>query len=369
MILSENLIKVLKKNNISFFTGVPDSILSNFSNNIESLKKNKHIIASNEGTAVSIGIGYYLSTKKIPCVYMQNSGLSNAINPLISIANKKVYSIPLFLLIGWRGSPNQNDEPQHKEKGKITRELLKLLKIKYCILRNNKDLLNIPRLIKDCKKKENIVACLIEKGTLNTKKKKKKIKSNKLILRAKFIEKFLELVPEKSKIVSTTGYTSRELFQIRKNLKIKKARDFYMVGGMGHTSSVATGFSINTKKQIFCLDGDGSVLMHLGALSTVGNLKRKNLKHIILNNNCHESVGGQPTGAEKIDFLGLSKSLGYKNYFCLDNEKKLKNYITKFIKSSGPSLLEVRIKKESLMNLSRPKDLIYIKNNFMKNNE
>ena len=135
MILAENLIQTLKKNGVNFFTGVPDSILKNFSINLESHKKNHHVVASNEGSAISMGIGYYLSTKKIPCIYLQNSGLSNAINPLISIASQEVYSIPLFLMIGWRGSPKIPDEPQHKAKGRITSKLLKLLKIKFCILR------------------------------------------------------------------------------------------------------------------------------------------------------------------------------------------------------------------------------------------
>ena len=138
MILAENLIQSLKKNGVNFFTGVPDSILKSFSTNLESYKKKNHVIAINEGSAISLGIGYYLSTKKIPCVYLQNSGLSNAINPLISIASKQVYSIPLLLIIGWRGSPKKPDEPQHVAKGKITRKLLKLLNINYCILRKKK---------------------------------------------------------------------------------------------------------------------------------------------------------------------------------------------------------------------------------------
>ena len=126
----------------------------------------KHIIATNEGAATSIGIGHYLTTKKIPCIYLQNSGLSNAINPLISIASKEVYSIPLLLIVGWRGSPKKNDEPQHLAKGRITRQLLKLLKIKYCILREENDLSKIKSLIADANKKKVPVACLVEKDTL-----------------------------------------------------------------------------------------------------------------------------------------------------------------------------------------------------------
>ena len=218
MIFVENLIDILKKNKINFFTGVPDSILKNLSKKLESYPIKKHVIAANEGSAVSIGIGHYLSSKEIPCIYLQNSGLSNAINPLISIASKEVYSIPLFLMIGWRGSPKISDEPQHKAKGKITTKLLKLLKIKFCILRNEKDLVKLAKIIRESRKNKNIVACLIEKGILKTKGEIKKKVSNKFISRADFIEKFINLIPLKSKIISTTGYTSRELMELRKTL-------------------------------------------------------------------------------------------------------------------------------------------------------
>ena len=190
MILVENLLKNLKKNNVNFFTGVPDSILKNLSSTLEKFPKKKHIIAPNEGAATSIGIGHYLSTKKIPCIYLQNSGLSNAINPLISIASKEVYSIPLFLMIGWRGAPNKKDEPQHIAKGKITPRILKLLKIDFCILREERDLSELKKIIKIAYKKKKIVACLIEKGTLQIKKKKVKRFNHKFIFRAEFIKEF-----------------------------------------------------------------------------------------------------------------------------------------------------------------------------------
>ena len=203
MVLVENLLKQLVKNKVNFFTGVPDSILKNFSSYLEKYPQKKHVIATNEGSAASIGIGHYLSTKKIPCIYMQNSGLSNAMNPLISIAGKTVYSIPLFLLIGWRGSPKKSDEPQHLAKGKITRNLLKLLNIDYCILRKENDLKNLDKLIKKAHNKQSIVACLVEKDTLVSKNKKIKKKSYNSIMRADFIKEFLDLVPKKSKIISS----------------------------------------------------------------------------------------------------------------------------------------------------------------------
>jgi phosphonopyruvate decarboxylase len=367
MVLIKELLNTLKKNKISFYTGVPDSILKDLSSHFDSLDKTKHIIAVNEGSAISIGIGYYLSTKKIACVYLQNSGLGNAINPLISIAHRKVYSIPLLLMIGWRGSYNKNDEPQHKVKGKITPQLLKLLNINYCVLRKKKDLVKLDKLIKTSYRSKTTVACLIEKNILKTQKKYKQITKEKIFaLRKDFIFKLLKQISNNSKIISTTGYTSRELMQIRKEKKLFKGKDFYMVGGMGHSSMVSLGYSLNSKRQIICLDGDGSILMHLGSLRTFGYLGNSNLKHILLNNNSHESVGGQPTTAAGIDFKKLVKSLGYKSYFKITRTKKINSIIKKFLNSKGPSFLEVLISIGSLDNLSRPNDLIKIKNEFME---
>ena len=254
MILVEDLLNTLKKNKISFYTGVPDSILKNLSSYLDKFDKTKHIIAANEGSAVSIGVGYHLYTKKIACVYLQNSGLGNAINPLISIAHKNVYSIPLVLLIGWRGAKNQIDEPQHEAKGKITPQLLKLLDINYCVLRRKNDLFKLNKLIKKSYKTKKPVACLIKRDVLKIQKKiKKKEKKRILPLRRDFISSLLKQIPVNTKIISTTGYASRELMQIRKEKKLFKGEDFYMVGGMGHASMVSLGYSLNSKKKNYLL--------------------------------------------------------------------------------------------------------------------
>ena len=194
MIFAKNLVKNLKKNKIDFFVGVPDSVLKNLSYQLDKFNKSKHIISTNEGSAVALGIGYYLSTRKVPCVYLQNSGLGNAINPLISIAHKKVYSIPLLLLIGWRGSPNLKDEPQHQAKGKITPNLLKTLGIDYCILRKEKDFKTLSKLIKKSYEKKIPIACLVEKNTIHSKRKIKSKKNNKFLKRSDFITKLLRTV-------------------------------------------------------------------------------------------------------------------------------------------------------------------------------
>jgi len=364
MIKVNTLINLLKKNNTNFFTGVPDSVLKELSSYLKN-KKN-HIIATNEGAAVSIGIGHYLSTKKIPCIYMQNSGLSNALNPLISIAHKKVYSIPLILVIGWRGSPRVKDEPQHNVKGKITQQILKLLNIKYTILRSNKDFAKFDKQIKYAKKNNSIVACLIEKGTLQKITKSNSKKDFYNLDKEFFLKNLLEELPSKSKVIASTGYNSRELMYLRDKFNFNNSKDFYMVGGMGHTSSVALGFSLSSKNKTFCIDGDGSFLMHLGSIMTAGNFANKNFKYILLNNNSHDSVGGQSTNADNIDFEKLSKSLGFKKFYSIKKKQNLQKIIKNFIKINSPSFLEVKVTNSKIKKLPRPNDLIKIKNQFMK---
>lgn len=364
MISVKSLLNLLRKNKIDFYTGVPDSVLKEFS---FSIKNKKHIIAVNEGAAVSIGIGNYLSTGKIPCVYMQNSGLSNAINPLISISDKKVYSIPLVLIIGWRGAPNTNDEPQHNVKGKITKQILKLLNIKYTVVNSDSDLKKFNQQIKYAKKNLSTVACLIKKNTfkksINITKKKSLYKLDKEY----FLKNLLQNLPIKSRIVSSTGYNSRELIFLRKKYNLVDSKDFYMVGGMGHTTSVALGYSLFAKNKTFCIDGDGSLLMHLGSIITAGNFARKNFKYILLNNNSHDSVGGQMTYADNINFKKLSNSLGFKKFFLINNKKNLLKKIKSFINLNSTGFLEVRISNNKIKNLPRPNNLIKIKNQFMKN--
>ena len=366
MIKVNSLINLLSKNNSNFFTGVPDSVLKELSSFLQNKKKTNHIIATNEGAAVSLGIGHYLSTKKVPCIYMQNSGLSNALNPLISIAHEKVYSIPLILIIGWRGSPKIKDEPQHKVKGKITESILKLLNIKYTIIRSNNDLKKFDQQIKIAKKKNTIVACLIEQGTLekniNINKKKDFYTLNKEI----FLKTLLQSLEKNTKIISSTGYNSRELMYLREKYKIKNSNDFYMVGGMGHTSSVALGYSLFSKKKTICVDGDGSFLMHLGSIKTAGTFAEKNFKYILLNNNAHDSVGGQNTYSNDINFEKLSKSFGFKKFYSIKSDKNLKTNIQKFLKGNTLNFLEVKVSNSKIKKLPRPTNLIKIKNLFMK---
>jgi len=368
MIEVNALFNLLRKNKINFFTGVPDSVLKNFIYILESQKKKiKHIIAANEGNAVALAAGNYLATKKLALVYMQNSGLGNTINPLISICHSKVYSIPLILMIGWRGAPQEKDEPQHKLKGKITPSLLKLLNIKFSVLKNFKDLKKIKNLVNYSKRKKRPVAFLVKNNILYLKSVFKNIgKSKNYLTREIVINEMLNKINKNTKIISTTGYTSRELFQIRKNKQYKNGKDFYMVGGMGHSSMIALGYSLSSKNQVICLDGDGSLLMHMGSLISTGLKSKSNFKHILLNNGSHESVGDQKIDSFKVNFKNISKGFGYKNYYLAKNNLSFNKNLKYFLNSKGPSFFEIYIKSESIKNLLRPKNLIKIKEDFIK---
>lgn len=373
MISAKKLFDQLIKNGINFFCGVPDSVLKNFTNYLSKKKKYTHLILSNEGSAISTGIGYFLKTKKLPVVYMQNSGLGNSLNPIISIAHKKVYKIPMLLLIGWRGSPNSKDEPQHLAQGKITQNILKLCGIKFCLLQEEKDFIKLNKLIAYSKKNNAIIACLVKNNVIlknnifDYSNKKSSLNKNQ-ITRSYFVEFFLKQIEniKNIKLISSTGYLSRELYSKLSKIK-REINPFYMVGGMGHTSSVALGYSLNNKKQVICLDGDGSFLMHLGSNISIGKYARKNFKYVLLNNNLHESVGGQSTNIETMGVKDFSKSVGYKQYFRVSKKNKCEAVIKKFLKSKGPSFLEVITKINPKDNiLPRPKHLFKVKEKFIR---
>ena len=294
---------------------------------------------------------------------MQNSGLGNAINPLVSIAHKKIYSVPMVLMIGWRGAPGSNDEAQHKKQGLITKDLLKLLDIKHIDLKNKNDLTKIPKLIKYAMAKKTQVALIVKKNVLKYISKSEK-NSTLGIDRSYVINEILKLTKQNYKIISTTGFISRDLFRITEE-NFKTTKNFYMIGGMGHAQMVAYGVANFSKKKIVCLDGDGSLIMHLGSSPILASYKKKNLKYILLNNGVHESVGAQFCISQKINFKKLSESFGYENYFMIKNKKELKNKLIKFFTSKTSSFLEVKIKKLSLNNLPRIRDTAKVVKSFM----
>jgi len=371
MIEIESFIKELRKNDLNFCSGVPDSLFKDLCYSFEKKYKKNHIIAANEGSAIGMGVGYYLSSKKIPIVYMQNSGLGNAINPLISLADKNVYNIPLFLIIGWRGEKHKTfiDEPQHITQGRVTQKFLKNLNIRYKIIDAKSNFkFDIKKLKEHAKKKKQAVALLIKKNSFKKVKKEKirnkKYKNKNLFLREKILESLVNKLPKKSIVVSTTGILSRELNEIIKKNK-NKINNFMCVGGMGHAISIASGMASKLKKKIFCFDGDGAITMHLGSLAT--SSKFNNLVHIVFNNYSHESVGGHDNAAKHVKFYRIAKELGYKNYLFCWNDLQAVSALKKSFKSKRSFFIEIILKKGHRKNISRPsKKMYFLKEKFMR---
>ena len=349
---------ILSDNNIDFFAGVPDSLLKNFCLCVDdNVPRERHVITANEGNAVALAAGYHLGTGKLPLVYMQNSGLGNAVNPLLSLCDPAVYSIPVLVIIGWRGEPGVRDEPQHVKQGKIQIDLLDALDIPYEVI--SKDVQNIEKKITGAIDRalnmNRPFAILVKKGTFDIYSSPSLPLEKGIMTREESLELVLSRLPDSSIIVSTTGKTSREIFEIRKKRGEPHFKDFLTVGSMGHCSSIALGIAIaKPDRNVVCIDGDGALIMHMGSLSTVGKLRPKNFYHILINNNVHESVGGQETSAKFIDMHGLVKSNGYRYVFCVTDSSHLRNHFEDFIKKEGPCFLEVKVRPGSRDDLGRP---------------
>jgi len=376
MISPERFTEKLLELGVDFFAGVPDSLLKEFCAYIEDKYPNqKHVITANEGSALALATGYQLASNKIPLIYLQNSGFGNAINPLISLMDKKVYSIPALILIGWRGEPGKKDEPQHLKQGEVTIPLIKSMGIPFFVLENNE--FNILKAVENAinitKNVNSPVILLAKKGIFSTYKKRNEIidpKFKNLLSREKAISLIISTLPENSIFISSTGYISRELYELREMLNLKHHTDFLTVGSMGHASQIALGIALFKKNvPIVCLDGDGSMIMHMGGLVTNGQYGTKNFFHILLNNSVHDSVGGQPTSGFEISSTEIAKGCKYKNIFGPSlSESDIKNDLKKMIKSRGPCFLEIRIKPGARENLGRPKESLNESKAFFKIN-
>jgi len=356
MISPEKFLDALRGQGIDFFCGVPDSLLKNFCSCIDSVvEKRSHVITANEGNAVALAAGYHLATGKTGAVYMQNSGLGNSVNPLTSLTDPEVYNIPILLIIGWRGEPGIKDEPQHVKQGRISTDQLKILEIPYLIIDKSSNVESIITFITEqYNRRKGPAALVVRADTFSDYKSIKRNEVNFNLTREDAVAKILELCDEKDIFVSTTGKTSRELFELRVR-RNESQRDFLTVGSMGHTSSIALGVAMGRPdRRIICLDGDGSVLMHMGAIPVIGDLKPSNFIHVVLNNASHESVGGQPTVAGDISFEGIVKSCGYSNYFYAEDVNALSDVWKSLKRSMGPTMVEVRIKQGSRVDLGRP---------------
>lgn len=351
----------LLNNDISFFTGVPDSLLKSFCAYIkDNVGSDKNIVSANEGNAIALAAGYHLGTRKIGLVYMQNSGIGNAVNPLASLVDKLVYSIPMLLVIGWRGEPNKKDEPQHKKQGLITVETLDLLGIKHEVLdidTNNDEMrIKVKKAYTHMKKENEPYALIIKKDTFDEYNLKNSNKFDFEMTREEAIEAVIGNIKEESVIVSTTGMASRELFELREKYKENHNKDFLTVGSMGHASQIALGVALSNKdKEVYCIDGDGALLMHLGGLAIIGNQEPKNFRHILINNGAHDSVGGQETVGFEVDTLAIAKACGYKKCYSCSSKEEVVNLSKEIADIEGTVLLEIKVKKGARKDLGRPK--------------
>lgn len=351
---------VLVKNEIDFFAGVPDSLLKEFGFCLEEkVSKKKHIIAANEGNAIALAAGYYLATGKIPLVYMQNSGFGNAVNPLLSLCDPDVYSIPILIVIGWRGEPGISDEAQHIKQGKVQIELLKAMSIPYEIISADGAGFRqqIAKAVQVASSNKTPFAIVIKKGTFDVYGKTVAANCNLPITREECLKVVLSHLPENSVIVSTTGKTSREIFEIREKNKQVHSNDFLTIGSMGHCSSIALGIAIGKpNKKVFCIDGDGAFIMHMGFLATAGKLSLENFYHLLINNGVYDSTGGQETSAGALDVLNLVKASGYKHIYSVSERNQLVSELDMFTKSEGPNFFEIKVRPGSREGLGRPKN-------------
>lgn len=350
----------LISNDITFFSGIPDSLLKNIcAYASDNLDQKNHIIAANEGNALAIGIGYHLSTGKLPLIYMQNSGLGNCVNPILSLADPKVYSIPLLLMIGWRGEPGVKDEPQHKKQGEVTLKLLENMGIPYQILSPDTSDVQANQIIIEtsCKslKHNKPYAIVVRKDSFSEYKSVNDNNNKFQLLREDAIKTIIINLDKKDIVVSTTGVASRELFESREELKQEHNKDFLTVGGMGHANQIALGIAIQkSSKRVICIDGDGAILMHMGSLTVNGNLKCKNFKHIVLNNGAHDSVGGQPTVGLNTNFVNIAKASGYDLVLHAETVDEITKCMNELKLFNGTVFLEVKVKKGFRNNLGRP---------------
>jgi len=344
----------LLESGVTFFCGVPDSQLKPFCDKLNCGDYN-HITAHNEGGAVALAAGYHIATGKVGCVYMQNSGLGNAVNPITSLMSGEVYGIPALYVIGWRGEPGVKDEPQHVHQGRITLPLLEVLDLKSFVFGKNTSESEFKSFMNQALAlfaEGKGAAIVVEKGALSSPE-ATHYANNFDFCREEAVNQVLDFAGDDI-IVSTTGKISREVFETRESKSQGHGHDFLTVGSMGHSSMISLGLALNTDRRLWCLDGDGAILMHQGSLETVAHQKPKNLIHVVLNNTAHESVGGMPVAEVESDYSSMAKIAGYLNAYTATNANQLDKILKTVIHQQGPSFIEVKVSIGSRDNLGRP---------------
>lgn len=338
-----------------FWTGVPDSLLKPLCACLsDKLPNSRHIAADNEGGAIALAAGHYLATGRPAAVYMQNSGIGNAVNPLLSLCDPMIFSLPLLMFIGWRGEPGVRDEPQHLKQGIVTLSLLEAMGIRYEIHPDSDDAARgmVEKALCYMEEEKAPFALVVKKNTFGDARVfDADTKDSSLMSREEAIDSVLDALSEEDVLISTTGMTSRELFELREKRGDAHAKDFLCVGSMGHASRIAAAIALKKRKtRVVCLDGDGAVLMHMGALAIIGTMKLPNFAHIVLNNGAHDSVGGQPTVARNIDLCAVAAACGYEKTLRIDDKKAIDIAPAE----TGSVFIEILVRKGNRPDLGRP---------------
>ena len=359
MLDPSSYLEALQDAGIAYFAGVPDSLLKEICACItDTLPPERHVIAANEGAGVGLALGHYLGTGDLPLVYMQNSGLGNAINPLLSLASNQIYGVPLVLMIGWRGEPGHKDEPQHVHQGRVMLDMLTAMDIEFDILSTNIDAARkqTAALAQTARQNQAPVALIIRKGSFETyAPRTKRPPAPYPLTREQAIIKAADSLPPSAVVVGTTGMPSREIFEHRAHAGQGHHRDFLTVGGMGHANAIALGLAASRPDQrVYCFDGDGAVLMHMGSLAIAGQSGANNLVHLVFNNAMHGSVGGQPTVGFQVDFRAIALACGYAAATLVATAQEIEAALTAAARASGPHFIEIRVKGGHRSDLGRP---------------
>ncbi|MGC3954894.1 MAG: phosphonopyruvate decarboxylase [Propionicimonas sp.] len=343
----------LDERGIDLFAGVPDSLLQDLCACIEELSPpEKNIITANEGNAVGLACGYHIATGKYAAVYLQNSGLGNTVNPLLSLAHPQVYGVPMLLIIGWRGEPGVKDEPQHVAQGRLTLPTLDTLEVPYQVLDPEQWEAQLDRAVEQLRTTSAPVALVVRKGAFSKHAPAPRPTTLPLTREAALEVVLGEIGPE-AFVVSTTGKTSREVFEIRERRGEGHSHDFLTVGGMGHAASIAAGVCLGTEQNVYCIDGDGGFLMHLGSIPVIAQRVRPNFRYLMINNGAHESVGGQPTVAFDIDTAAVLTAAGFERVEVVRDEAELPAAVQR-LAATPRSALVVEVAQGSRPDLGRP---------------
>ncbi|MGA8944169.1 MAG: phosphonopyruvate decarboxylase [Thermoactinomyces sp.] len=352
--------KELEKLGFRFYSGVPCSFLKSLIN--YAINECNYIAAVNEGDAIAIASGASLGGEK-SVVLMQNSGLANAVSPLTSL--NAPFRIPLLGFVSLRGEPGLSDEPQHELMGRITTKLLDLMEIPWDYLSDDMEE-NKQKLIRANQHIEHNrpFFFVVKKGTFDQvflHKRQSRIHHNQVKVqgrtedqlpsRLEVLEVINSLKDSQTVQLATTGKTGRELYEIE-----DAENNLYMVGSMGCISSLGLGLSLTQKnKDIVVIDGDGSLLMRMGSLATNGYYHPPNMIHILLDNNCYDSTGGQITVSRNANFVDIAASCGYKRSVYVHHLKELEYFLKEWKETKGLTFLYMRISEKTKNNLGRPK--------------